>query len=132
MSVTSHDKTKRLQELNLRDHLVYRYIRNASMLNFANLFLLVVGFPVYLVGKLWNFIPYYLGQRIAAQKVKNTSAGELGHAKKASLAAAPRVLAEVRLATAPTLKVGDVARIVECAPKSKLKRWEVLSNASAS
>ena len=30
------------------------------------------------------------------------------------------------------LKVGDVARIVECAPKSKLKRWEVLSNASAS
>jgi len=44
----------------------------------------------------------------SAQKVKNTSAGELGHAKKASLAAAPRVLAEVRLATAPTLKVGDV------------------------
>ena len=31
------------------------------------------------------------------------------------------------------LKVGDVARIVECAPKSKLKRWEVLSrDASAS
>ena len=25
------------------------------------------------------------------------------------------------------LKVGDVARIVECAPKSKLKRWEVLA-----
>lgn len=24
-------------------------------------------------------------------------------------------------------KEGDVARIVECAPKSKLKRWEVLS-----
>ena len=33
---------------------------------------------------------------------------------------------------ANALKVGDVARIVECAPKSKLKRWEVLSNASAS
>ncbi|MBU1325252.1 MAG: 30S ribosomal protein S17 [Alphaproteobacteria bacterium] len=30
------------------------------------------------------------------------------------------------------LKVGDVARIVECAPKSKLKTWEVLSPASAS
>ena len=32
-------------------------------------------------------------------------------------------------------KEGDVARIVECAPKSKLKRWEVLSkdtSASAS
>lgn len=33
---------------------------------------------------------------------------------------------------ANALKVGDFARIVECAPKSKLKRWEVLSNASAS
>lgn len=33
---------------------------------------------------------------------------------------------------ANALKVGDVARIAECAPKSKLKRWEVLSNASAS
>jgi small subunit ribosomal protein S17 len=27
---------------------------------------------------------------------------------------------------ANTYKTGDVARIVECAPKSKLKRWEVL------
>ena len=33
---------------------------------------------------------------------------------------------------ANSLKVGDVARIVECAPKSKLKTWEVLSPASAS
>jgi large subunit ribosomal protein L3 len=44
----------------------------------------------------------------AALKAKNTSGGELGHAKKAGLDAAPRVLAEVRLAAAPTLKVGDV------------------------
>ena len=28
---------------------------------------------------------------------------------------------------ANALKVGDQARIIECAPKSKLKRWEVLS-----
>ena len=33
---------------------------------------------------------------------------------------------------ANALKIGDVARIVECAPKSKLKRWEVVSPASAS
>ena len=33
---------------------------------------------------------------------------------------------------ANALKIGDVARIVECAPKSKLKRWEVLSPNSAS
>ena len=43
-----------------------------------------------------------------SKKTKNTAAGELGHAKKAGIEAAPRVLAEVRLQDAPTLKVGDV------------------------
>ena len=28
-------------------------------------------------------------------------------------------------------KAGDIAKIVECAPKSKLKTWEVLPKASA-
>src|SRR3954465_6099953 len=42
------------------------------------------------------------------KKAKNTAGGELGHAKKANLENAPRVLAEVRLQDAPTLKVGDV------------------------
>ncbi len=42
------------------------------------------------------------------KKTKNTAGGELGHAKKANLDQAPRVLAEVRLTDAPTLKVGDV------------------------
>src|SRR3954468_12065244 len=40
------------------------------------------------------------------KKAKNTAGGELGHAKKANLENAPRVLAEVRLQDAPTLKVG--------------------------
>ena len=31
---------------------------------------------------------------------------------------------------ANALKVDDQARIVECAPKSKLKRWEVLSDST--
>ena len=30
-----------------------------------------------------------------------------------------------------TFKVGDVVRIIECAPKSKTKRWEVLEAAEA-
>ena len=30
-----------------------------------------------------------------------------------------------------TYKAGEVARIIECAPKSKLKTWEVLPKASA-
>ena len=33
---------------------------------------------------------------------------------------------------ANALKVGDLARIVECAPKSKLKRWEVVAGSQAS
>lgn len=44
----------------------------------------------------------------ATKKEKNTSSGEIGHAKKAGLDQAPRVLAEVRLEAAPALKVGDV------------------------
>lgn len=44
----------------------------------------------------------------AKKKEKNSSAGELGHAKKAGLDGAPRVLAEVRLAGTPQFKVGDV------------------------
>src|SRR3954462_15213500 len=46
----------------------------------------------------------------STKKEKNTAGGEIGHAKKAGLEAAPRVLAEVRLQDAPTLKVGDVVR----------------------
>jgi large subunit ribosomal protein L3 len=42
------------------------------------------------------------------QKTKNAAAGEIGHARKAGLDQAPRVLAEVRLSDAPTMKVGDV------------------------
>lgn len=45
------------------------------------------------------------------RKAKNASAGELGHAKKANLDNAPRVLSEVRLKDAPTLKVGDVVNV---------------------
>ncbi len=44
----------------------------------------------------------------AEKKVKNTAGGELGHAKKAGLESAPRVLAEVRLNAAATVKIGDV------------------------
>ncbi len=45
------------------------------------------------------------------KKAKNTSAGETGHAKKAGLTDSPRVLGEVRLDAAPTLKVGDIVTV---------------------
>lgn len=49
------------------------------------------------------------------KKPKNTSAAELAHAKKANLDNAPRVLSEVRLTEAPTLKVGDVLNVTSFA-----------------
>src|SRR5215510_11253881 len=45
------------------------------------------------------------------KKSKNAPGGEAGHAKKAGLDSVPRVLGEVRLAAAPTLKVGDVITV---------------------
>jgi large subunit ribosomal protein L3 len=47
----------------------------------------------------------------ATKKAKNTSKAEQQHAAKAGLKDAPRVLSEVRLNEAPTLKVGDVVTV---------------------
>jgi large subunit ribosomal protein L3 len=47
----------------------------------------------------------------ARKKLKNTSKAELNHARKASLAEAPRVLGEVRLAEPPAAKPGDVVTV---------------------
>ena len=46
-----------------------------------------------------------------ALKAKNASKAEAAHAKKAGLETTPRVLNEVRLAAAPTLKAGDVVTV---------------------
>ncbi len=45
------------------------------------------------------------------KKAKNASKAEQQHASKAGLSDTPRVLSEVRLASAPTLKVGDVVTV---------------------
>jgi large subunit ribosomal protein L3 len=47
----------------------------------------------------------------SSKKPKNTAAGEQGHAKKAVLEIAPRLLSEVRSSAAPTLKVGDIVTV---------------------
>jgi len=46
-----------------------------------------------------------------ALKAKNASKAESAHAKKAGLETTPRVLNEVRLAAAPTVKAGDVVTV---------------------
>ena len=45
------------------------------------------------------------------KKPKNTSAGEMGHAKASGLEIAPRLLSEIRSVSAPTLKVGDMITV---------------------
>lgn len=62
---------KEIQLLKLRDHLIYRESKDETMLNFANWFLFIFGFPVYLLGKLLNLVPYYFAQSITRKKVKN-------------------------------------------------------------
>ena len=46
-----------------------------------------------------------------AQKAKNASKAESSHAKKAGLDSTPRVLNEVRLSEAPSVKLGDVITV---------------------
>jgi large subunit ribosomal protein L3 len=46
-----------------------------------------------------------------AQKAKNASKAETNHAKKAGLTSTPRVLNEVRLTEAPSVKAGDVITV---------------------
>ena len=46
-----------------------------------------------------------------AKKTKNASKAESSHAKKAGLDSTPRVLNEVRLPAAPTVKLGDVITV---------------------
>jgi large subunit ribosomal protein L3 len=46
-----------------------------------------------------------------SQKAKNASKAEAAHAKKAGLDSTPRVLNEVRLTEAPTVKAGDVITV---------------------
>ncbi|MBE36053.1 MAG: 50S ribosomal protein L3 [Opitutaceae bacterium] len=45
------------------------------------------------------------------KKIKNTSKGELNHAKKAGLEVAPRVLTEIRLTEPSEAKLGDVVTV---------------------
>jgi len=47
----------------------------------------------------------------SSKKPKNTAGGEQGHAKKAGLEIAPRVLSEIRSPSASALKVGDVVTV---------------------
>jgi len=63
--------TTQLHELKLRDHLILSVSKNKSQNTFLNIFLLIIGFPFYAIGRILNLIPYYFGKRIADKTVKN-------------------------------------------------------------
>lgn len=60
-----------LKELGLRDHVIRAAAKNTSYLTGINLFLLVTGFPVYVIGKLLNYLPYFFGKYIADKTCKS-------------------------------------------------------------
>jgi hypothetical protein len=68
--ITSH-YTSDLKRLKLKDHLLYNETKERGMINLLSLTFLILGFPIYLVGKILNFPAYYLAQQVAAKKVKN-------------------------------------------------------------
>lgn len=61
----------KLQQLKLRDHLIYAASKNKSMLTVVNIFLLIIGFPVYAIGKTLNFLPYYFAKFTADKTCKD-------------------------------------------------------------
>jgi hypothetical protein len=63
--------TKQLHELKIKDHLLYKTLHHKSMLTVLNFILLIIGFPIYLVGKVLNWIPYYYGKKIADRTCKD-------------------------------------------------------------
>ncbi len=63
--------TKQLSKLKIKDHLVYNATNNKNMSSVLNFILLVIGFPVYIIGKILNFIPYYYGKKIADKTCKD-------------------------------------------------------------
>jgi glycerol-3-phosphate O-acyltransferase/dihydroxyacetone phosphate acyltransferase len=64
------DYTRQLHQLNLRDHLISLSVKNKTLVTVVNVFLLIVGFPFYVVGKTLNIIPYYFAKRVADKKCK--------------------------------------------------------------
>ncbi|MEO8761637.1 MAG: 1-acyl-sn-glycerol-3-phosphate acyltransferase [Bacteroidia bacterium] len=63
--------TKQLSQLKLRDHLIRNASNNKSVLTFFNLIVFILGFPIYVIGKTLNFIPYFYGKRVADKTCKD-------------------------------------------------------------
>jgi len=66
---TVENYTKQLAQLKLQDEVIYKTEKKQSPLNFLNIIWLALGFPFYVIGKVVNIAPYYLGKKIAG-KVK--------------------------------------------------------------
>lgn len=59
-----------LQKNKLDDGSIYDAENKKNRLTIPNIFGFVIGYPFYLIGKILNIVPYYLGKRIATKVVK--------------------------------------------------------------
>ncbi|MGZ3894710.1 MAG: 1-acyl-sn-glycerol-3-phosphate acyltransferase [Bacteroidia bacterium] len=62
--------TKQLEGLKITDEVLVASENKKGFWNPLNVVLLVLGFPFYLIGKILNWAPYYIGEQIAKKKVK--------------------------------------------------------------
>ncbi len=62
--------SKKIKNLKIRDHLIRADLDNKSPLLFQRLILTMLGYPLYLVGKLTNYAPYKTSRFVADKIVK--------------------------------------------------------------
>ena len=66
----TNEYTLQLEKLKLQDDVIYESIKNKNTLGFLSTLKLIVGFPFYVIGKILNGLPYFLGKKIADKLVK--------------------------------------------------------------
>lgn len=62
--------TKQIDDLKITDEVLAESENKKNSWNFLNVVLLIIGFPFYLLGKILNMAPFYIGEQIAKKKVK--------------------------------------------------------------
>lgn len=66
-----NDYSLKLSAHRIHDVLLYDIQQKKPDLNFINILLLILGYPLYAIGKILNYIPYYFGKHIAEKNCRN-------------------------------------------------------------
>ncbi len=65
-----HQYTVIVHQLKLRDHLIRSASKEEKHLGWLKILLLIVGFPVYRIGQLTNYTPYFISKKFADKQCK--------------------------------------------------------------